>query len=66
MTGKGIYYCVIIKDETVSDTVRMNYQNVGGLHMFSAANLQELYENSLKNDTPVDWTTGVINKPLQY
>lgn len=66
LTGKGIYYCVIIKDETVSDTVRMNYQNVGGLHMFSAANLQELYENSLKNDTPVDWTTGVINKPLQY
>lgn len=64
--GKEIFYAILIIDESVSDTIRYDYQCVGGLHSFSSSGLKELYENAMKNDTPVDWTTGVINKPSKF
>lgn len=64
--GKEIYYAVLIINESVSDTVRFDYQCVGGLHTFSSSGLKELYENAMRNDAPVDWTTGVINKPSVF
>jgi hypothetical protein len=63
--GQGIYALILITDSTVSNTVSINYQVLGGDYQFSAQAVVSAYETLLQDNRPVDWA-NVLNKPTTY
>jgi len=63
--GKEIAQVVLILNQTVSDTVRISYQTLGGLYQNETSGIANLYETFLLDDRAVDWV-NVLNKPYQY
>ena len=63
--GKEVCAIIIIKDTSVSDTVLLNYQAVGGEFSASVEAIVSQI-NNLQNDTrPVRWG-DIIDKPSEY
>lgn len=63
--GKELCSVILIVDRSVSNTVRINYQTLGGLYVYDASAVATMYENVMKDNRPVDWV-NVLNKPTQY
>jgi len=60
--AKEIWYNIVITDRTVSNRVRIEYTALGGPQ--TTINTKKLYEILINDQRPVDWVTGVFNKPL--
>lgn len=63
--GKGIYRLVLITNPEVSNTVRYNYQTLGGLYHLDATVVAQLYEAYLNDDRPVPYDK-VVGKPKDF
>lgn len=63
--GKEICEVILITDQTVSNTIILNYQVLGGLYTRSAVPIANMYEAIMQDDRPVDWA-NVLNKPDEY
>lgn len=63
--GKEICELVLILNPSISSTVRLSYQVLGGLYTNNASAVINMYETYLLDDRAVDWL-NVLNKPLQY
>lgn len=57
---------IIVKNRTEGEVITLNYQNVGGLFQNHAKGLVDMYNAFLADNRPVDWVTGVRNKPTAY
>lgn len=64
--AKSIYAMLVVKNPVVSNTIRLNYQVLGGYYQYNHVNLVALLEQLLNDDRPVDWVNGVVNKPIAY
>lgn len=65
-TGKGIYDSLLIVKKDMGNRVRLDYQTVGGPYLNQAQTIADLAEAAGNDNRPVDWITGVLNKPLEY
>ena len=63
--GGDIWTLVLIKDKNVSHQVRINYQVVGGNFTTDSSSIKELYDATLLDNRPVDWS-NVLDKPILY
>lgn len=63
--GQGVYALILITDKTVSNTVSINYQVVGGDYQNSAETVVAAYQALIGDNRPVDWA-NVLNKPVSY
>jgi Chaperone of endosialidase len=63
--GKEVCAIIIIKDTSVSDTVRLNYQAVGGEFSASTEAIVSQMNNLQSDDRPVRWG-DIIDKPSEY
>ena len=57
---------LIVKNMNEGDVITLNYQNLGGLFQNHAKGLVDLYNAYLVDNRPVDWVTGLRNKPSAY
>lgn len=66
-TGKSVYLYVQLKDHilTSGGEVELEYQRVG-MPIISTKTLLDMLEDMIIKGKPVDWETGVENKPLTY
>lgn len=65
MYGKGIYYCVVITDSTVSPNLFADYQALGGDWAYSNSALADQLQTVLGDNRAVNWF-AVINKPDRF
>ncbi len=63
--GQGVYMMILITDTTVSSSISINYQVVGGDYQNSADTVVTAWETLMGDNRPVDWS-NVLNKPTQY
>lgn len=63
--GQGVYAMILITDGTVSDSISINYQVVGGDYQNPANTVVTAWETLMGDNRPVDWA-NVLNKPTQY
>lgn len=63
--GQGVYMMILITDTTVSSSISINYQVVGGDYQNSAQTVVTAWETLMGDNRPVDWS-NVLNKPTQY
>ncbi len=64
--GEPIADSIIIEDETVSSTVAITYQALGGMFQNNIANVVSIFETFLNDNRAIDWVTGVYGKPNNY
>lgn len=63
--GQELCALILIIDPSVSATVRIDYQVLGGLYQNDVTVLANLYEAVIHDDRPVDWQ-NVQDKPIAY
>lgn len=63
--GKEICTVILILNQAVSPTVRINYQVLGGYYQNDATGIINLYETVMMDQRPIDWM-NILNKPLEY
>jgi len=63
--GQEICTVILILNQDVSPTVRINYQVLGGYYQNDATGIINLYETVMMDQRPVDWV-NILNKPLEY
>lgn len=64
--NKEVCEVLIIKNRQAGDTITLYYQNLGGLYQNHAKGIADLYAATLADNRPIDWSTGVVNKPGGY
>lgn len=64
--GKAVADTIIIEDETVSSSVLVTYQALGGMFQNNIANVVAIFETFLNDNRSIDWATGVYGKPNAY
>lgn len=57
---------ILITDPTVSSSVRITYQAVGGVFQNNISNVVNIFETFLNDNRAIDWTTGIYGKPNYY
>lgn len=57
---------IIVKNREEGETITLDYQNVGGLFQNHAKGLVDMYNAYLADNRPIDWVTGLRNKPSAY
>lgn len=57
---------ILITDQSVSSTVRVTYQAVGGVFQSNIDNVVNIFETFLNDNRAIDWVTGVYGKPNYY
>lgn len=65
-TGKGVYDAVLITKPNMGNRVRLDCQVVGGPYHNQSDTIATLAEAVLNDKRPVEWHTGVLDKPYQY
>ena len=63
--GKEICQLIVISDPTVSDTVVISYQTLGGEYAVSAQAIVDMANALASDDRPVTWP-ALINKPQAF
>ena len=63
--GKGIYYCVVITDASVSANLSIDYQDLGGEWAYSNSALAAQLQVVLGDARAVDYS-AIINKPDRF
>lgn len=63
--GQGVYMMILITDTTVSSSISINYQVVGGDYQNTADTVVTAWETLTSDGRQVDWA-NVFNKPTQY
>lgn len=63
--GQELCALILIVDPSVSATVRIDYQVLGGLYQNDVTVLSNLYEAVMSDNRPVDWQ-NVEDKPIAY
>lgn len=63
--GKGIYYCVVITDASVSANLSIDYQDLGGEWAYSNSALATQLQVVLGDARAVDYS-AIINKPDRF
>lgn len=61
-----IWSVVLILDPTVSSNVTINYQALGGHYQYDDSAIGNLYETVINDNRPIDYFTGIINKPYEF
>lgn len=64
--GEPIADSFIVEDETVSSSVLVTYQALGGMFQNNIANVVTIFETFLNDNRSIDWVTGVYGKPNAY
>jgi hypothetical protein len=65
MFGKEVCAILLITDPSVSNTVKITYQAIGGEYSRSAQAIIQQIENLSLDDRPVQWGS-IIDKPSEY
>lgn len=63
--GKEIVAAILITNSNISNTIRIDYQVLGGLYQFDDTAVLNLYNTYLNDNRGIDWST-VLNKPLDF
>lgn len=63
--GKEICAIILITDPTVSDTVRVTYQAIGGEYSTSAVAIRSILEDLALDTRPASWP-GIIGRPSSF
>lgn len=63
--GKEIAMLVLITNPAVSNSVSLDYQNLGGPYQNTAQGVVDMYNALVLDDRPVDWM-NVNNKQVEY
>ena len=65
-TGKEVGELILLRNRNEGDEVRITYQVVGGHYQNNIEGMVRLYEAFLADNRPIDFTTGLKNKPIDY
>ena len=65
-TGKEVGELILLRNRNEGDEVRITYQVVGGYYQNNIEGMVRLYEAFLADNRPIDFTTGLKNKPIDY
>lgn len=57
---------LMVKDCQEGDVVTIDYQCLGGLYQNHAKGMVDLYQAFLADNRPIDFITGLVNKPDSY
>lgn len=60
------YYFALITNQDLSGKVVLDYQAVGGDYMSNADIVERTVQLLIDDGRPVDWATGVLNKPNTF
>lgn len=63
--GKEVCAIIILTDETVSDTISLQYQAVGGDYSQSMTAIVQMLDNLALDNRPVSWPS-IIDKPSEF
>lgn len=63
--GKEICEVILVLDQTVSSSVTVSYQALGGYYANSSQAIANAYQAVITDNRPVDWT-DVFNKPTEF
>lgn len=63
--GLEIAQVVLITNQSVGSTVRINYQVLGGPYQNNSEGLVNIYNAVMSDNRPVNWV-DVLNKPVEY
>lgn len=63
--GKEIASVVLVLVSTVSTTVTITYQALGGYYANSSDAIANMYQSVISDNRPVDWS-NVFNKPTEF
>lgn len=64
--AREIWSVILITDPSVSSNVSINYQALGGHYQYDDTAIANLYETVMADNRPIDWATGIINKPYEF
>ena len=64
--GKEICEVIVITNSSINTSISITYQTLGGLYQNNIDNLVTMYTNLLNDNRDVDWTTGLLNKPMTF
>ena len=64
--AREIWSVILVIDSAVSSNVSIVYQALGGHYQYNDAAIANLYETVMQDNRPIDWATGIINKPYEY
>lgn len=64
--GQDIADSILILDKTVSSSVYVTYQALGGNYQNNIKNVINIYEAFLNDHRAIDWVDGVYGKPSTY
>lgn len=65
-SGKEVCSVILIINKNVSRNVTISYQAIGGYYTYSDEPISRLYESVISDNRPIDWSTGVFNKPTEF
>lgn len=64
--AREIWSVILIIDPTIPTNVSITYQALGGYYMYSDHAVGNLYETVMNDTRPIDFATGIINKPYEF
>lgn len=65
-TGKGVYDALLVVKKNMGDSIRVDYQVIGGPYHNQADTIAGLVETLINDSRKVDWIGDVYNKPNEY
>lgn len=65
-TGKEVCSVILIINKAVAQHVTITYQAIGGHYTYSDEPIARLYQSVITDNRPVDWNTGIFNKPTEF
>lgn len=65
-TGKEVCSVILILNKDVSQTVTVTYQAIGGHYSYNDDTIANLYQSVISDNRPIDWNTGIFNKPTEF
>lgn len=65
-SGKEVCSVILIINKEVSQEITVTYQAIGGHYAYSDEPIARLYESLINDNRPIDWNTGVFNKPTEF
>lgn len=64
--GKGVYDALMIVKKDMGNRVRLDYQSAGSKYNNQSETIAQLADALAKDNRPVDYITGVFNKPIDF
>lgn len=63
---KEIWSVALVIDQSLPTNLTVTYQALGGHYQYNDSAIANLYEAVINDSRPVDFMTGLINKPYEY